>query len=63
MHGPGHRQCSDRLHRRHGRLLVFKFRSEGKQVEVVGMNEASAGLVGKLGTHDKAGAGYTIGSH
>jgi SulP family sulfate permease len=43
--------------------MVFKFRSEEKQVEVVGMNEASAGLVGKLGTHDKAGAGYTIGSH
>ena len=36
--------------------VVFKFRSEGKQVEVVGMNEASAGLVGKLGTHHKAGA-------
>jgi SulP family sulfate permease len=35
--------------------VVLKFRTEGKQVEVLGMNDASAGLVGKLGTQHKAG--------
>lgn len=36
--------------------VVLKFRGEGKRVELLGMNDASAGLVGKLGTHHKAGA-------
>lgn len=43
--------------------VVFKFRREGAEVEVLGMNEASATIVGKLGTHDKEGATDEIGGH
>ncbi len=43
--------------------VVFKFRREGAEVEVLGMNEASATIVGKLGTHDKEGAVDDIGGH
>jgi len=34
--------------------VVLKFRREGKTVEVLGLNEASATLVERLGVHDKA---------
>lgn len=43
--------------------VVFKFRREGAEVEVLGMNEASATIVGKLGTHDKEGATGEPGAH
>lgn len=43
--------------------VVFKFRREGAEVEVLGMNEASATIVGKLGTHDKEGATGEPGGH
>ncbi|MBK1834621.1 SulP family inorganic anion transporter [Roseibacillus ishigakijimensis] len=43
--------------------VVFKFRREGTEVEVLGMNEASATIVGKLGTHDKEGATGEPGAH
>jgi SulP family sulfate permease len=33
--------------------VVFKFRRLGVQVEVQGLNEASASLVDKFGVHDK----------
>jgi sulfate permease, SulP family len=36
--------------------VVLKFRREGTVVEILGMNEATATIVGKLGTHDKPGA-------
>jgi sulfate permease, SulP family len=36
--------------------VVLKFRREGAEVEILGMNEASATLVDKLATHDKPGA-------
>jgi SulP family sulfate permease len=36
--------------------VVLKFRREGTEVEILGMNEATATIVGKLGTHDKPGA-------
>ncbi|MFD2255433.1 SulP family inorganic anion transporter [Luteolibacter algae] len=36
--------------------VVLKYRREGTEVEILGMNEASATIVGKLGTHDKPGA-------
>ncbi|MFQ3240965.1 MAG: SulP family sulfate permease [Lentimonas sp.] len=36
--------------------VVLKFRREGTEVEIVGMNEASKTLVLKIGTHDKPGA-------
>ena len=43
--------------------VVFKFRREGAEVEVLGMNEASRTIVGKLGTHDKEGATEEVGGH
>lgn len=43
--------------------VVFKFRREGAEVEVLGMNEASATIIGKLGTHDKEGATGEPGGH
>ena len=36
--------------------VVLKFRREGTEVEILGMNEATATIVNKLGTHDKPGA-------
>ena len=36
--------------------VVLKFRREGAEVEIVGMNEASATIVDKLAIHDKPGA-------
>lgn len=37
-------------------IVVLKFRREGTEVEIIGLNEASATLVDRLGTHDKPGA-------
>ncbi|MFK7851403.1 MAG: SulP family inorganic anion transporter [Akkermansiaceae bacterium] len=36
--------------------VVLKFRREGTEVEILGMNEASATIVDQLGEHDKPGA-------
>uniref|UniRef100_UPI004048C7FE SulP family inorganic anion transporter n=1 Tax=Limnohabitans sp. TaxID=1907725 RepID=UPI004048C7FE len=41
--------------------VVFKFRREGAEVEVRGMNEASATLVDKFAVHDKDGKDLIIG--
>ncbi len=37
-------------------MVVLKFRREGADVEIVGLNEASETIVDKLGVHDKPGA-------
>jgi SulP family sulfate permease len=37
-------------------MAVLKFRREGATVELLGMNEASATIVDRLGVHDKPGA-------
>ncbi|WP_424932086.1 SulP family inorganic anion transporter [Amaricoccus macauensis] len=37
-------------------MVVLKFRREGTDVNLVGMNEASETIVDKLGVHDKPGA-------
>jgi SulP family sulfate permease len=37
-------------------MAVLKFRREGAEVELVGLNEASATIVDKLAIHDKPGA-------
>jgi sulfate permease, SulP family len=37
-------------------MIVLKFRREGAEVEIVGMNEASETIVDKLAVHDKPGA-------
>ncbi|ATB34035.1 SulP family inorganic anion transporter [Melittangium boletus] len=41
--------------------IVLKFRSRGVEVMLIGLNEASATLIGRLGTHDKPGAVLTPG--
>ncbi|MDX1779995.1 MAG: SulP family inorganic anion transporter [Thalassovita sp.] len=37
-------------------MAVLKFRRDGAEVEIIGMNEASRTIVDKLGEHDKPGA-------
>jgi len=37
-------------------MAVLKFRREGAEVEIIGMNEASETIVDRLGEHDKPGA-------
>ena len=43
--------------------VVLKFRREGTRVELLGMNEASATLVDRLGVHDKPDAERLMGDH
>jgi SulP family sulfate permease len=43
--------------------VILKFRREGADVEVIGMNEASATLVDKLAIHDKPGSLDQLTSH
>jgi SulP family sulfate permease len=43
--------------------VVLKFRREAKEVEVLGLNAASATLVDRLGTHDKLDAMDDILTH
>lgn len=37
-------------------MVVLKFRREGAEVDIIGMNEASETLMGRLAEHDKPGA-------
>lgn len=34
-------------------VVVIKFRREGSEVELIGLNEASATIVDRFGVHDK----------
>lgn len=43
--------------------VMLKFRREGAEVEVLGLNEASATLVDKFGVHDKDGADDLLMGH
>ncbi len=43
--------------------VVLKFRRDGAEVEVIGLNEASATLVGRVGVSDKEGAEGDLPSH
>ena len=43
--------------------VVIKFRREGARVEILGMNQASATMVDKLGVHDKPDAERLMGGH
>jgi len=43
--------------------VVLKFRREGTEVEVFGLNEASKTLVLKIAKHDKPGASAEVGGH
>ena len=42
---------------------IMKFRREGTQVELVGLNEASASMVERFAIHDKPGAEARSGAH
>jgi sulfate permease, SulP family len=42
---------------------VLKFRREGTEVELIGLNEASATLVDRLAIHDKPGAMDSLIAH
>lgn len=44
-------------------MAILKFRREGAEVEVIGMNEASETIVDKLAIHDKPGAMDKLMSH
>jgi SulP family sulfate permease len=43
--------------------VVIKFRREGAEVEVRGLNEASATIVDRFGVHDKPDAADILGGH
>ena len=43
--------------------IVIKFRREGTDVEVIGLNEASATMVDRFGIHDKEGADDLLLDH
>ena len=43
--------------------VVLKFRREGSNVEVIGLNDASATIVDRLAVHDKPGAERLMGGH
>jgi SulP family sulfate permease len=42
---------------------VLKYRREGTAVEIIGLNEASATIVDRLGVHDKPEAERLMGGH
>jgi SulP family sulfate permease len=42
---------------------IFKFRREGTQVELIGLNEASAAMIERYAAHDKPGAQAQTGGH
>ena len=42
---------------------ILKFRREGAEVEVVGLNAASADMVDRFAIHDKPGADAALGGH
>ena len=42
---------------------IFKFRREGTQVELIGLNEASAAMIERYAVHDKPGAQAQTGGH
>ncbi|SEO78782.1 sulfate permease, SulP family [Salinihabitans flavidus] len=44
-------------------MAILKFRRDGAEVEIVGMNEATETIVDKLAVHDKPGAMDTLMAH
>ncbi|MFN3511930.1 MAG: SulP family inorganic anion transporter [Phenylobacterium sp.] len=43
--------------------VVLKFRREGTEVEIMGLNEASSTMIDRFGLHDKPDAELKIGAH
>jgi SulP family sulfate permease len=44
-------------------MAVLKFRRDGAEVEIIGLNEASETIVDRLAIHDKPGAMDKLMSH
>jgi SulP family sulfate permease len=44
-------------------MAILKFRRDGAEVEVVGMNDATETLVDRLAIHDKPGAMEKLMDH
>jgi SulP family sulfate permease len=44
-------------------MAILKFRRDGAEVEVIGLNEASETLVDRLAIHDKPGALDKLTAH
>lgn len=44
-------------------MVILKFRRDGAEVEIIGMNEATETIVDKLAIHDKPGAMDKLMSH
>ena len=44
-------------------MAILKFRRDGAEVEIVGMNEATETIVDKLAIHDKPGAMDKLMTH
>jgi SulP family sulfate permease len=44
-------------------MAILKFRRDGAEVEVVGMNEATETMVDRLAIHDKPGAMNKLMAH
>jgi SulP family sulfate permease len=44
-------------------MIVLKFRREGADVEIIGLNQASETIVDKLAIHDKPGAMERLMGH
>jgi SulP family sulfate permease len=44
-------------------MAILKFRRDGAEVEVVGMNQATETLVDRLADHDKPGALDKLTAH
>jgi SulP family sulfate permease len=42
---------------------ILKFRREGTDVQVIGLNQASATMVDRFAVHDKPGAEAALGAH
>jgi len=43
--------------------VILKFRREGTQVDILGLNEASATMIDRFAVHDKPGAEAALGAH
>ncbi|MFU8778113.1 MAG: sodium-independent anion transporter, partial [Roseovarius sp.] len=44
-------------------MVILKFRRDGAEVEIIGMNEATETIVDKLAIHDKPGAMDKLMAH
>ncbi len=44
-------------------MAILKFRRDGAEVEIIGMNEASETIVDQLAVHDKPGALDQLNAH